>query len=71
VHEAILSNGLRVAIKMQYLGVANSIDSDLNNLKRICDLLGIFPRGLYINEAIDVARCELHWECDYIREATY
>ena len=34
-------------------------------------MLGVFPRGLYINEALDVARGELHWECDYLREATY
>lgn len=71
VHEAILLNDMRVAIKMQYTGISNSIDSDLNNFKRIVDVLGIFPRGLYINEALDVARGELHWECDYEREATY
>ena len=34
-------------------------------------MLGLFPRGLYINEAIDIARIELHWECNYEREATY
>ena len=71
VHEAILTNDMRVAIKMQYTGISNSIDSDLNNFKRIVDLLGVFPRGLYLNEAIDVARGELHWECDYEREAMY
>jgi aarF domain-containing kinase len=37
----------------------------------IINMLGIFPRGLYLNEAIDVARGELHWECNYEREATY
>ncbi len=71
VHEAILKDGLRVAIKMQYTGISSSIDSDLNNFKRIIDLLGVFPRGLYLNEAIDVARNELHWECNYEREALY
>lgn len=71
VHEAILHDDMRVAVKMQYTGIANSIDSDLNNFKRIVDMLGVFPRGLYINEALDVARRELHWECDYTREAAY
>lgn len=71
VHEAILKDGTRVALKMQYTGISNSIDSDLNNFKRLADVLGIFPRGLYINEALDVARRELHWECDYNREASY
>jgi len=37
----------------------------------LADMTGIFPRGLYLNEALDVARSELHWECDYEREATY
>ncbi len=35
VHEAILKNGMKVAIKMQYTGVGDSIDSDLNNFKRL------------------------------------
>lgn len=34
-------------------------------------MLGIIPRGLYLNEVLDVARAELHWECDYEREASY
>ena len=25
--------------------------------------------GLYVDKALDVARRELAWECDYIREA--
>ena len=33
--------------------------------------MGIFPRGLYINKFIEVTRKELHWECDYEREAAY
>jgi len=32
-------------------------------------VLGVFPRGLYLNELINVTRGELHWECDYQREA--
>lgn len=71
VHEALLKDGTRVAMKIQYNGISNSIDSDLNNFKLIINMLGIFPRGLYLNEAIDVARGELHWECDYEREAAY
>lgn len=71
VHEAIIKDGTRVALKIQYNGVSNSIDSDLNNFKMIINMLGIFPRGLYLNEALDIARGELHWECNYDREATY
>ena len=71
VHEAILHDGTRVALKIQYTGVANSIDSDLDNFKLLIDVLGVFPRGLFLEEAIKVTREELHNECDYEREATY
>jgi aarF domain-containing kinase len=69
VHDAVLKDGTRVALKIQYTGVSNSIDSDLDNFKMLIDLLGVFPRGLYLNELINVTRGELHWECDYTREA--
>lgn len=71
VHEAILSDGTRVALKVQYTNIANSIDSDLDNFKLLVDVLGVFPRGLYIDELIKVSRSELHCECDYEREAAY
>ena len=71
VHEAILHDGTRVALKIKYTGVANSIDSDLDNFKLLIDVLGVFPRGLFLEEAIKVTREELHNECDYEREASY
>lgn len=58
-----------MALKVQYNGIANSIDSDLDNFKRLIDVFGVFPRGLYLNELLKVTRGELHWECDYSREA--
>lgn len=69
VHEGILQDGSKVALKMQYTGIANCIDADLDNFKMLIDVMGIFPRGLYLNELIKVTRHELHWECDYNREA--
>ena len=71
VHEAVLTDGQRVALKVQYTGIANSIDSDLDNFKMLVDVLGVFPRGLYLDELIKVSRSELHDECDYEREAAY
>merc|ERR1712151_687723 len=41
------------------------------NFKLLIDVLGVFPRGLYLDEMIRVTRGELHWECDYTREANY
>jgi len=43
---------MKVALKMQYTNIANSIDSDLDNFKLLIDVLGVFPRGLYLNELI-------------------
>ena len=37
----------------------------------LVDILGVFPRGLYVDELIRVSRSELHNECDYEREAAY
>lgn len=46
-------------MKIQYPGVAESIDSDLTNLKRIVSMAGILPRGLYIDNAIsEVSRLD-------------
>jgi aarF domain-containing kinase len=70
VHRATLkSNGARVAVKIQFPGVADSINSDLDNLAILLAATKLLPKGLYLNKTIDNARTELSWECDYIREA--
>lgn len=70
VHSARLkSNGERVAVKVQYPGVANSIDSDLSNLAVLLTASRLLPKGLYLEKTIANARTELAWECDYLREA--
>lgn len=70
VHGAVLkSSGHRVAVKVQYPGVASSISSDLNNLSLLLTASRLLPKGLYLDKTIANARTELAWECDYIREA--
>jgi aarF domain-containing kinase len=70
VHKATLrSTGQDVAVKIQYPGVADSIDSDLNNLSVLLTASRLLPRGLFLDKTIANARTELAWECDYIREA--
>lgn len=70
VHKAVLkSNGQRVAVKIQFPGVADSINSDLDNLGILLTATKLLPKGLYLNKTIDNARLELGWECDYSREA--
>ena len=70
VHGAVLKDGnQRVAVKVQYPGVADSISSDLNNLSYLLAATRLLPKGLYLDKTIANARTELAWECDYIREA--
>ncbi|KAI1774192.1 ABC1-domain-containing protein [Hypoxylon cercidicola] len=70
VHRATLrSTGRKVAVKIQFPGVAESIDSDLDNLSMLLTASKMLPKGLYLDKTIDNARVELGWECDYEREA--
>ncbi|KAK4148208.1 nuclear protein Es2-domain-containing protein [Dichotomopilus funicola] len=70
VHRATLkADGQRVAVKIQFPGVADSINSDLDNLAVLLAATKLLPKGLYLNKTIDNARTELAWECDYTREA--
>ncbi|KAI9741917.1 MAG: hypothetical protein M1834_000306 [Cirrosporium novae-zelandiae] len=70
VHTAVLkSTGRKVAVKIQYPGIADSIDSDLNNLSILLTASRLLPKGLYLEKTIANARTELAWECDYVREA--
>ncbi|KAK6330669.1 hypothetical protein TWF718_002866 [Orbilia javanica] len=70
VHTGTLaSTGQKVAIKIQYPGVATSISSDLNNLSILLTATRLLPKGLYLDKTIANARTELAWECDYVREA--
>lgn len=70
VHKATLkSNGKHVAVKVQYPGVRDSIDSDLNNLSLLLTASQLLPKGLFLDKTIANARTELGWECDYEREA--
>lgn len=70
VHKAVLkSSGARVAVKVQYPGVSDSIDSDLSNLAILLTASRLLPKGLFLDKTIANARTELAWECDYVREA--
>ena len=49
--------------------MANSIKSDIDNLVNLMNLFNVFPRGLYVNEIVKIAKEELALECDYEHEA--
>lgn len=70
VHEAVTREGhTQVVVKVQYPGVADSIDSDLNNILLLLTASSLLPKGLFLEKSIANARIELKWECDYLREA--
>ncbi|CAK7348565.1 unnamed protein product [Dovyalis caffra] len=70
VHKAVAKDGMEVAMKIQYPGVADSIESDIENVKRLLDYTNLIPRGLFLDRAMKVAKVELSRECDYELEAT-
>ncbi|XP_010774728.1 chaperone activity of bc1 complex-like, mitochondrial, partial [Notothenia coriiceps] len=69
VHAARMKDGRDVAMKIQYPGVAQSIDSDVNNIMTVLKLSNMLPEGLFPEHMIEVMSRELALECDYIREA--
>ncbi|XVF22222.1 hypothetical protein REPUB_Repub12eG0154900 [Reevesia pubescens] len=70
VHRAVTKDGIDVAMKIQYPGVADSIESDLENVKLLLDYTNLIPEGLYLDRAMKVAKEELSRECDYQLEAS-
>jgi aarF domain-containing kinase len=57
-----------VVVKVQYPGVAQSIESDLRNLSMLVTMTGLSPKGLFIDNVIRVGRDELKVECNYLNE---
>ncbi len=69
VHRAWTNDGRALAIKVQFPGIAESIDSDIATLGRLLRMPGLLPRGLDITPLLAEARAQLHDEADYHREA--
>ena len=69
VHRAQTLDGREIAVKIQYPGVAEGIDSDIDNLVSIMNIGGLFPDQMFLGNFVKVARRELKAECDYEREA--
>lgn len=69
VHRARGTDGRDLAIKVQYPGIARSIDSDVDNVATLLRLSGLLPKGLDIAPLLVEAKRQLHDEADYRREA--
>lgn len=70
VHRATTHDGRALAIKVQYPGVKDSIDADIDNVATLLRISGLLPKELDIAPLLAEAKRQLHEEADYEREAT-
>ncbi|PPR00810.1 hypothetical protein CVT26_012451 [Gymnopilus dilepis] len=78
VHQAVLAESVsptgkeeRVAVKVQFPNIGNSIESDLGYIKLLLTAGKLLPKGLFLDKTISVMKKELADECDYVREASF
>lgn len=68
VHRARTHDGRDLAIKVQYPGVRDSIDADVDNVATLLRISGALPKTLDIAPLLAEAKRQLHEEADYVRE---
>ena len=71
VHRAQTLDGQDLAIKVQYPGVRDSIDSDVDNIATLMRLPGLVPSGMDMQPLLAEAKRQLHAEADYQAEANH
>ncbi len=71
VHRARLPDGAEVAVKVQYPGVAEAIESDLGNAEVLAPLAKVVAPSVKIRPLMEELRERLADELDYQREAAY
>lgn len=71
VHRAFAPDGRDIVLKVQYPGVAKSIDSDVDNIASLLRVSGLLPDGLEIQPLLEDAKAQLRDEADYHKEAEF
>ena len=71
VHAALTKDGRHLAIKVQYPGVRQSIDSDVDNVATLLRISGLLPKSLNIDQLLEEAKQQLHAEADYLSEGKW
>ncbi|MGR5456235.1 AarF/UbiB family protein, partial [Vibrio alfacsensis] len=69
VHQAHSDDGTKLAIKVQYPGIKKSIDSDVDNVGTLLNVVGLIPKGVDYRGLLEEAKKQLHAEADYLLEA--
>ena len=68
VHRAMTHDGRQLAIKVQYPGIRESIDADVDNVAGLLRLSGLLPREFDVAPLLAEAKRQLAEETDYGRE---
>jgi len=71
VHQAYHDNGKRLAVKIQYPGVRQSIDSDVDNVAALLRISGLLPKEVNYQGLLEEAKIQLKHEADYLLEARH
>ncbi len=71
VHRAVLPDGSQVAVKVQYPGIAEAIESDLDNAELLAPLIKVVSPNLKVKPLMAELRDRMSDELDYQREAQY
>jgi predicted unusual protein kinase regulating ubiquinone biosynthesis (AarF/ABC1/UbiB family) len=71
VHRATLKDGRQLAIKVQYPGVRESIDSDIDNVMNLLKLSGVLPKHIDLTGVLAEAKVQLKAEANYLQEAEF
>lgn len=71
VHRATLKDGRQLAIKVQYPGVRESIDSDIDNVMSLLKLSGVLPKHIDLTSLLAEAKVQLKNEANYLQEAEF
>jgi predicted unusual protein kinase regulating ubiquinone biosynthesis (AarF/ABC1/UbiB family) len=71
VHKTISPDGREIVLKVQYPGVAESIDSDVDNIASLLRLSGLLPAGFELEPLLEDAKEQLRGEADYLKEAEF
>jgi predicted unusual protein kinase regulating ubiquinone biosynthesis (AarF/ABC1/UbiB family) len=71
VHRVRTRDGRDLALKIQYPGVARSIDSDVDNMAVLLRMLNILPVEVDTDGIVNEAKRQLRQEADYLVEGRF
>ncbi len=71
VHRATTLEGDDIVLKIQYPGIKQSINSDVDNIASLLRITNLLPEHMDISKLLEDAKAQLHDEADYLIEAQY